>query len=75
LTSVRGRDNTIYTATLSKRQFVQVNDSATGARLIRILARAEDLNWQQVSLAAPPPEIKSKAYLDTVDDVFAEQNW
>jgi hypothetical protein len=75
LTSVRGRDNSIYTATLSKRQFVQVNDSATGARLIRILARAEDLNWQKVSLAAPPPEIKSKAYLDTVDDVFAEQNW
>jgi hypothetical protein len=75
LTSVRGPDHSIYTATLSRKQWVQVVDPSTGVRLVRVLARSEDLTFQKVSLAAPPATIKAKAYLDTVDDVFAEQGW
>jgi hypothetical protein len=75
LTSVRGADHSIYTATLSRKQWVQVVDPSTGVRLVRVLARSEDLTFQKVSLAAPPATIKAKAYLDTVDDVFAEQGW
>ena len=75
LTSVRGPDHSIYTATLTRKQWVQVVDPASGIRLVRVLARSEDLNFQKVSLAAPPATIKAKAYLDTVDDVFAEQGW
>jgi len=76
LTGVRGADRGVYTATLNRQQFVQVQDP-TGARLIRILARGSDLNWQQVSLAAPPVEITSRArtYLDTVDELFAQEGW
>jgi hypothetical protein len=75
LTSVRRPDHSIYTATLSRKQWVQVVDPSTGVRLVRVLARSEDLTFQKVSLAAPPATIKAKAYLDTVDDVFAEQGW
>lgn len=75
LTSVRGPERSVYTATLTKKQYVQVVDPASGVRLVRVLARSEDLVFQEVSLAAPPPSIKAKWYLDTVDDVFAEQGW
>jgi hypothetical protein len=74
LTSVRGANNAVYTAELTKRQFVAVTDAA-GAKLVRVLARSEDLVWRQVNLASPPVEIKAKGYLDTVDMVFAEQGW
>jgi hypothetical protein len=77
VTAVRGANHEIYTATLTRRQFVQIADSATGAKIIRVMAKSEDLAWRQVSLAAPPVDIKTKSagYLETVDDVFAEQNW
>lgn len=77
VTSVRGADRGIYTATLGRRQFVQVGDTPTGSRIIRVMARSEELVWTRVSLAAPPVAIKarSRGYLETVDDVFAEQGW
>lgn len=75
LTSVRGPEHSVYTATLNRKQFVQVVDPSSGVRLVRVLARSEDLAFQKVSLAAPPPSITAKKYLDTVDDVFAEQGW
>ena len=74
LTAVRGANHAVYTATLNRQQFVQVTD-ATGAKVVRVLAKSSDLVWQQVSLAAPPPEIKSRAYLDTLDELFAQQSW
>jgi len=77
VTSVRGADRGIYTATLGRRQFVQVGDTPNGSRIIRVMARSEELVWTRVSLAAPPVTIKAKSrgYLETVDDVFAEQGW
>jgi hypothetical protein len=77
VTSVRGDDRGIYTATLGRRQFVQVGDTPSGSRIIRVMARSEELVWTRVSLAAPPVSIKAKSrgYLETVDDVFAEQGW
>jgi large repetitive protein len=77
VTSVRGADRGIYTAALSRRQFVQVGDTPNGSRIIRVMARSEELVWNRVSLAAPPVSIKAKSrgYLETVDDVFAEQGW
>ncbi len=76
LSAVRGAAHSVYTATLGRQQFVQVSDP-TGAKLVRILARSSDLNWQQVSRAAPPPEIanKAKAYLDAVDELFVQEGW
>ena len=77
VTSVRGADRGIYTAVLGRRQFVQVGDTPNGSRIIRVMARSEELVWTRVSLAAPPVNIKAKSrgYLETVDDVFAEQGW
>ncbi|MEQ1829468.1 MAG: Ig-like domain-containing protein [Pirellula sp.] len=75
LTAVSGHDNSVQTAELNKRQFVVVTDATTGARLVRVLARSEDLVWHQVNLAAPPVEIRARGYLDTIDEVFAQQGW
>lgn len=77
VTAVRGVDRGIYTASLTRRQFVQVPDASSGMRVIRVMARSEELVWSRVSLAAPPVSIKAKSrgYLETVDDVFAEQGW
>lgn len=74
LTSVRGAAHDVYTATLDRRQFVKVAGS-DGAKLIRILANSSDLVWQKVNLAAPPVTITAKGYLDTIDEVFAQENW
>lgn len=76
VTAVRGPSHLVYTATVSRQQFIQVADP-TGSKIVRILAKSSDLNWQQVSLAAPPPEIvgRSKAYLDAVDELFMQENW
>ncbi len=76
LTAVRGATHSVFTATLTRQQFIAVADP-NGAKLVRILARSSDLSWQAVSLAAPPPEInlKARAYLDSVDELFIQENW
>jgi large repetitive protein len=77
VTSVRGPEHSIYTATLGIRQFVKM-DLPDGSKIVRVMARQEDLNWQKVtSVAAPPVDIKAKSrgYFETIDDVFAEQGW
>jgi len=76
LTAVRGAARNVFTASLTRQQFIQVADPS-GAKLVRILARSSDLSWQQVSLAAPPVEITSraKAYLDAVDELFMQEKW
>jgi len=76
LTAVRGAARSVFTATLTRQQFIAVTDP-TGAKLVRVLARSSDLSWQAVSLATPPVEItlKAKAYLDSVDELFIQENW
>jgi len=76
VTAVRGATHSVFTATLNRQQFVAVAEP-TGAKLVRILARSSQLNWQAVSLAAPPVEImgRAKAYLDAVDELFVQENW
>ncbi len=76
VTAVRGATHSVFTATLTRQQFVAVADPS-GAKLIRILARSSDLSWQAVSLAAPPVEInaRARAYLDSVDELFIQENW
>ena len=76
LTAVRGATHSVFTATLTRQQFIAVADP-TGAKLVRILARSSDLSWQAVSLAAPPVEIsaRARAYLDSVDELFIQENW
>lgn len=75
VTAVRGPNHEVYTATLSKNQFVQTIDSDTGARIVRVLARSSDLSWQRVDLAAPPVSVASPKYLDAVDELFATEGW
>ncbi len=76
VTAVRGATHSVFTATLTRQQFVAVSDPS-GAKLVRILARSSDLSWQAVSLAAPPVEInaRARAYLDAVDELFIQENW
>lgn len=75
-TTVRGAAHEVFTATLDTRQFVVVSDGS-GQKIVRVLARSSDLVWQQVSLAAPPVQITSRAksYLDSVDELFEQENW
>jgi hypothetical protein len=75
LTAVRGPDRGVYTAALSRTQFVQVVDQETGARLVRVLVRSEDLSWQRVNLATPPLTYNARKYLDAVDDFFMSEGW
>ena len=76
VTAVRGPSHEVFTATLDRRQFVVVSTPNAG-QLVRVVARSSDLVWQQVSLAAPPVEITSRAraYLDSVDELFQQENW
>ncbi|MBU6172465.1 MAG: tandem-95 repeat protein [Planctomycetes bacterium] len=75
LTAVRGPDRGVYTAVLSRTQFVHVVDQETGARVVRVLVRSEDLSWQRVNLATPPLTYNAKKYLDAVDDFFMSEGW
>ncbi len=76
VTAVRGPSHEVFTATLDRRQFVVVQ-AANAGQLVRVVARSSDLVWQRVSLAAPPIEIASRAraYLDSVDELFQQENW
>ncbi len=74
LTAVRGPNNSIYTAELSRSQFVQTKDE-TGTKYVRVLARNSDLTWRQVNLSAPPVEINSSRYLAAVDELFSKLAW
>lgn len=75
VTAVRGPNHEVYTATITKNQFVQTVDPDTGARIVRVLARSSDLNWVRVNLAAPPATVTARKYLDAVDELFATEGW
>lgn len=75
ITAVRGPNHEVYTATVSKNQFVQTVDPDTGARIVRVLARSSDLTWVRVDLSAPPATVTARKYLDAVDELFATEGW
>ncbi|MFN8741281.1 MAG: tandem-95 repeat protein [Pirellula sp.] len=65
------RDNgEVYTANVGRNQFRRVIDPATGATLVRVLARESELNWTRVNMASPPVNSAAK-YLDSIDEFFA----
>ena len=76
LTAVRGPTRSVFTATLTRSQFLVVQNP-NGEKIVRVLAKSSDLSWQQVSLAAPPVEIvsRAKSYLDAVDELFLQESW
>lgn len=64
----------IFTATLMPSQFRVVTDNATGNRLVRIFGDARSINFQQISLAAPPV-VSFNRYLEAIDEIFAQEGW
>jgi len=73
LTMVDANEN-VFTASLSPSQYVITTDRATGNRIIRILGDASSLNFQQISLAAPPV-VSINRYLEAIDEIFAQEGW
>ncbi len=73
LTMVDDNEN-VYTATLLPSQFRIVTDRATGNRLVRIFGDASSINFQQISLAAPPV-VSMNRYLEAIDEIFAQEGW
>ncbi len=64
----------VFTAALNSSQFVLTTDRATGNRIIRVLGDASSLNFQQISLAAPPV-VSINRYLEEIDAIFAQEGW
>ncbi len=73
LTMVDANQN-VYTASLTPSQFVVSTDRTTGNRLVRVLADAASINFQQISLAAPPV-VSINRYLEAIDEIFAQEGW
>ena len=73
LTMVDANQN-VFTTSLTSRQFVTTTDRATGNRIIRILGDASSLNFQQISLSAPPV-VSINRYLEAIDEIFAQEGW
>lgn len=73
LTMVDANQN-VYTASLTPGQFVVSTDRTTGNRLVRVLGDASSLNFQQISLAAPPV-VSINRYLEAIDEIFAQEGW
>ena len=64
----------VYTATLMPSQFRVVTDNATGNRLVRVFGDTSSINFQQISLAAPPV-VSYNRYLEAIDEIFAQEGW
>ena len=62
----------VFTATLGRGDFVKLYDSA-GNAIIRVLGARGDFSFQQVNRQAPP--FTADKYLDSVDEVFAQEGW
>lgn len=71
--SVVDHDEQIYTAVLGKGQFVKVTDDS-GNTLVRILGAYSKFTWTKVSINATPP-ITAAKYLDSVEAIFAQEDW
>ncbi len=64
----------VFTTSLNATQFVATTDRATGNKIIRILGDASSLNFQEISLAAPPV-VSINRYLEAIDEIFAQEGW
>ncbi len=64
----------VYTASLSSGQFVVTTDRLTGNKLIRVLGDAASIDFQEISLASPPP-ITINRYLESIDEIFDQEGW
>ncbi len=73
LTMVDANQN-VFTTSLNRSQFVTTTDRVTGNKIIRILGDASSLNFQQISLSAPPV-VSINGYLDAIDEIFAQEGW
>ncbi len=73
LTMVDANQN-VYTASLTSSQFVVTTDRISGNKLIRVLGSAASINFQQISLAAPPP-VAINRYLEAIDEIFSQEGW
>lgn len=62
----------IFTAQLGRGDFVHTTD-ANGNAIVRVLGTQHEFDWQEVSLAAPPYSVRG--YLDSIDEIFAQEGW
>jgi hypothetical protein len=72
LTRVDSNQN-VSSAVVPRNRLIRVND-ASGNVLLRVLADVADLNWTPVDMDNPP-NFNSRNYLDTVEMVFAQEEW
>lgn len=70
--TIVSEDQTIQSAVLNSTQFVKL---AVGSdTLVRVIGDSSSFNWETVSSDATPP-ISVAGYLDSVDDIFAQEGW
>ncbi len=70
--SVVDANETIHSAVLGNRQFVKLR--AGSETLIRVIGDFGSFDWQEVAPSATPP-ISAAGYLDSVDEIFAQEGW
>lgn len=71
--SVVNKNEEIFTTVLSRGQFVKVLDAA-GNTLVRVLGSYSKFNWTKVNINANAP-ISAQKYLDSVEMIFAQEDW
>jgi hypothetical protein len=71
--SVVDRNEQIFTAVLGRGQFVKTNDNA-GNVMIRVLGGYSKFTWNRVAVTALPP-VTAARYLDSVEAIFAQEDW
>lgn len=71
--SVVDHDEQIFTAVLGRGQFVKITDDS-GNTLVRVLGAYNKFTWNKVSITATPP-ITAAKYLDSVEAIFAQEDW
>lgn len=72
ITKVDGNHD-VFTAKLGRGEFIRTTDDA-GNSVVRVLGDQSQFVWQQVNLATPPVT-SFHGYLDSVDEVFAQEEW
>ncbi|GAB5403867.1 MAG: hypothetical protein Aurels2KO_20980 [Aureliella sp.] len=70
--SVVDANENIHSAVLGDRQFVKLHAGAE--TLIRVIGDFDSFDFQEVGQSATPP-ISASGYLDSVDEIFAQEGW
>lgn len=71
--SIVDHNEEIHTTVLGRGQFVRVTDDS-GNTLVRVLGAYNKFTWNKVSITATPP-ITAAKYLDSVEAIFAQEDW